>query len=185
MQETLLQGLKIWGDLHPDFETHLWTSESIVSLARLYDHPLIVKAMGECHSRAARAELAMLFLLETVGGVWVDPAVRPLKPFLNQFINFDLVRLECHSLALRDRLILCARPGTRWLMKASDKVMIGIFRSDERLSVNEAIELSLDERCRVATIAAQEAWGHLIERRADPREQSRLPHLRLAGAIAS
>ncbi len=90
----ILTNCLAWQTLHPTFAYTLWSIERVLRLARLHDRPDVCDAIATCRFPAMQADIARLFILEMVGGYWVDLKLNPLVSFLNLLSRYELVVTE-------------------------------------------------------------------------------------------
>ncbi|WP_288005977.1 glycosyltransferase family 32 protein [Acidiphilium sp.] len=83
-----------WQELHPDFVYRLWSLDNILSMTKLYDRPEVYAGIRACRFPAMQADIIRLFLLEMVGGFWIDLKLCPRKSFLGALVNDELVVTE-------------------------------------------------------------------------------------------
>lgn len=164
----LSTNLARWQELHRDHQTHLWTPGRIVQAARRSGLSLVADALLRSRSISQRADLAMLFVLWSVGGFWIDPTIRPLAACLHHYADSNLVRLSG-----AERLFMGANRRQQAVFRALGSITLKIHESDVRFSAAAALALHIRrEAVDVLDLDPKSMWGARLERRRKPR----LPH---------
>ena len=89
-----------WARLHPDFQHQMWDLDSAAACGDDL-MPGFSAALRSLRFPASQADLARLAILLRHGGFWADLKVVPLRPFLADLVDHDLVLTEHHPTAER------------------------------------------------------------------------------------
>ncbi|WP_342110950.1 glycosyltransferase family 32 protein [Methylobacterium sp. SI9] len=98
--DDVVMQVRAWKELYPDFRHRLWTIDEVAKSLPDARAKRMMGAIGLCRFEAMKADIVRLYILQEFGGFWSDLKVKPIRRWLDDYLDKDVVLIEHFKFAL-------------------------------------------------------------------------------------